>query len=86
MKNQKQIAIFLYILFLISYIFSFFIVTDAVSQEVNVSVQKRVNPIGRIIGLKLYTNGVLVVGMSEIKGEDGKTYKPYENTGIKEGD
>ena len=24
--------------------------------------------------------------MSEIKGEDNKKYKPYENTGIEEGD
>jgi len=31
--------------------------------------------------MKLYTNGVLVVGMSEIQGE-----KPYEKSGIKEGD
>ena len=34
----------------------------------------------------MYTSGVLVVGMSEIEGEDNKKYKPYENTGIKEGD
>ena len=38
-------------------------------------------PLGNTIGLKLYTEGVLVVGMSEIEGE-----KPYEDTGIKEGD
>ncbi len=36
--------------------------------------------------MKLYTNGVLVVGMSEIEGKDNKKYKPYENTGIEEGD
>lgn len=43
-------------------------------------------PVGNIAGVKLYTSGVLVVGMSEIEGEDNKKYKPYENTGIKEGD
>lgn len=43
-------------------------------------------PVGNIAGIKLYTNGVLVVGMSEIEGMDNKKYKPYENTGIKEGD
>ena len=43
-------------------------------------------PVGNIAGIKLYTNGVLVVGMSEIEGLDNKKYKPYENTGIKEGD
>ena len=36
--------------------------------------------------MKLYTEGVLVVGMSEIKGEDNVNYRPYENSGIEEGD
>ena len=40
----------------------------------------------RTIGLKLYTDGVLVVGMSEIDGADGNKYKPYNESGIKEGD
>lgn len=48
---------------------------------VNVIPKTTVIPLGNAIGLKLYTQGVLVVGMSEIEGE-----KPYENTGIKEGD
>ena len=57
-------------------------------KNVDVSVLPRttVIPVGNIAGVKLYTNGVLVVGMSEIEGEDSKTYKPYENTGIEEGD
>ena len=55
-------------------------------KDIDVSVIKRtkVIPVGQ--GLKLYTTGVLVVGMSEIKGIDNKKYKPYENTGIQEGD
>ena len=57
-------------------------------KNVDVSVLPRttVIPVGNIAGVKLYTNGVLVVGMSEIEGEDSKTYKPYENSGIEEGD
>lgn len=57
-------------------------------KSINVSVLPRtkVIPVGNIAGVKLYTSGVLVVGMSEIEGEDNKIYKPYENTGIKEGD
>lgn len=43
-------------------------------------------PLGDLIGLKLYTQGVLVVGLSEIKGEDNKIYKPYEESGISQGD
>ena len=55
-------------------------------QTVNASTKRYVNPIGRTIGLKLYTDGVLVVGMSEIDGADGNKYKPYNESGIKEGD
>lgn len=54
--------------------------------DINLIDETKVIPIGKVSGLKLYTNGVLVVGMSEIKSEDGKKYKPYENSGIKEGD
>lgn len=49
--------------------------------DVNVIPKTTVVPMGNAIGLKLYTAGVLVVGMSEIEGK-----KPYENSGIKEGD
>lgn len=57
-------------------------------KNVNVDVlpQKTVIPVGNIAGIKLYTSGVLVVGMSEVEGDDKKKYKPYENTGIEEGD
>lgn len=54
--------------------------------EVNVLPKTTVIPVGNIAGVKLYTNGVLVVGMSEIEGRDNKKYKPYESSGIKEGD
>lgn len=49
--------------------------------NVNVVSKTKVIPMGNAIGMKLYTDGVLVVGMSEIEGR-----KPYENSGIKEGD
>ena len=52
-------------------------------KNVSVSVipKTTVIPLGKAIGMKLYTEGVLVVGMSEI---DGK--KPYEKSGIEAGD
>lgn len=53
---------------------------------VNVIPETNVVALGNLVGLKLYTSGVLVVGMSEIEGEDNNKYKPYENSGIKEGD
>lgn len=46
----------------------------------------KVVPVGKVIGLKLYTNGVLIVGMSEIEDENNKLSKPYELSDIKEGD
>ena len=54
--------------------------------QVTVIDRAAVIPVGEVAGLKLYTNGVLVVGMSEIKGKDNQKYKPYENSGIQEGD
>ena len=52
----------------------------------NVIPTTKVIPLGKLVGLKLYTKGVLVVGMNEIKGEDEKIYKPYEQAGIEQGD
>ena len=54
--------------------------------SVNIIPKTSVVPIGKSVGLKLYTSGVLVVGMTEIQGLNNKKYKPYENTGIEEGD
>ena len=57
-------------------------------KNINIDVLPKttVIPVGNIAGIKLYTSGVLVVGMSEIYGIDNKAYKPYENSGIEEGD
>ena len=53
---------------------------------VNVIPKTYVVPLGDAVGLKLYTSGVLVVGMGEIEGAGNIKYKPYENSGIEEGD
>ena len=52
----------------------------------NIIEDRKVIPLGNIAGLKLYTEGVLVVGTSEVKDENGNIYKPYENLGIEIGD
>ena len=49
--------------------------------EINTIPKTTVIPLGNAVGLKLYTNGVLVVGMTEIQGK-----KPYQNSGLEEGD
>ena len=59
-------------------LFNLFSVKDV---TVNVIPKTTVIPLGKAIGMKMYTKGVLVVGMSEIEGQ-----KPYENTGIETGD
>lgn len=57
-------------------------------KDINVSVipTTTVIPLGQAIGMKLYTKGVLVVGMSEIENTENVKEKPYENSGIEEGD
>lgn len=56
----------------------------------NINIAKldeiKVVPVGKIIGLKMYTNGVLVVGMAEVESKDNYKIKPYENSDIKPGD
>ena len=84
--KKKFLPVILIIICLTVYINLLEIQNQEFMQAVNASSNRYVNPIGRTIGLKLYTDGVLVVGMSEIDGEDGKKYVPYENSGIKEGD
>lgn len=57
-------------------------------KEISVTEIKNLEviPSGEVIGLKLYTNGVLIVGMSEVEDFQNKKVKPYETTEIKEGD
>lgn len=84
--KKRILPITLLVLCLGLYINLLGIQNDEFMQTVNASTKRYVNPIGRTTGLKLYTDGVLVVGMSEIDGEDGNKYVPYQNSGIKEGD
>ena len=85
-KISKKFLIILTIILFFNYTLVLSINSGEYIQYVNNSIQRTVNLIGRTIGLKLYTDGVLVVGMSEIDGIDGNKYKPYEESGIKEGD
>lgn len=57
-------------------------------KEVSVTTLPKMNvvPLGNLIGLRLYTSGVLVVGMSEVQNESNMMVRPYENSEIKEGD
>ncbi len=57
-------------------------------KEISVTTipKTKVIPIGNLIGLKLYTNGVLVIGLAELTNIDNEIEKPYEKTNIIEGD
>jgi len=49
--------------------------------EVNKIAITEVIPLGNTVGIKIYTEGVLVVGMGEIEGQE-----PHLDSGIEEGD
>lgn len=53
--------------------------------QVDVVGEMYVVPEGTPFGIKIFTSGVLVVGMSDVDGRDGLS-NPAKNAGIKEGD
>lgn len=53
---------------------------------VDVVPETKVIPCGNTIGVRIFTDGILVVGVSKIHGNDGKDYRPYQSAGISEGD
>lgn len=57
-------------------------------KKVNINIVPNINviPCGNSIGVKMTTNGVVVVGMSEFDGMDNKKYRPYQASGIRYGD
>lgn len=54
--------------------------------DVNVIKQTKVIPCGNSIGVKLYTDGLLVVGIADFECTNGKMVSPCKNKNIKEGD
>ena len=85
--EKNKFVIVLIIIVLINYITSFsFLENKAYTSNVSSKITQKVDIIGRCVGLKLYTKGVLVIGMSEVDSYKGEKVKPYENTGIQIGD
>ena len=54
--------------------------------DVNVIKQTKVVPCGNSIGVKLYTDGLMVVGIAGFESANGKTVYPCKGKNIKEGD
>ncbi len=57
-------------------------------KTVDVSVMQKTYliPSGEAIGVKLYAEGVLVVGMSDVTDEDGRIHEPGKDAGLMVGD
>lgn len=87
MKIFKKIIL----LFLLVNIYIFILTRSYIPETIAVKGEQirisdiQVIPVGEIVGIKLFTSGVMVVGTSAIEGIDGKTYKPFEGTEIEEG-
>ena len=54
--------------------------------SVSVSSEAYVIPSGEAIGVKLYTDGVLVIASGSVTAEGGKSYEPAKKAGVHAGD
>ena len=87
MKTFKKISLLFVLIFLYLFTLSMNYIPQTIAvegEEIKIS-DIQVIPVGEIVGIKLYTNGVLVVGTSAIEGIDGSIHKPFEGTGIEDG-
>ena len=88
MKIFKKIIL----LFLLVNIYIFILTRSYIPETIAVKGEQirisdiQVIPVGEIVGIKLYTSGVMVVGTSAIESANNYMYKPFENTEIQEGD
>lgn len=88
MRNLRKIGLLIVLSYIYIFVLSFNYIPQTIAvkgEEVKIS-DIDVIPVGEIVGIKLYTSGVLVVGTSSIESNDGISYKPYEGTSIQEGD
>ena len=83
MKTLKKISLLVILIFLYVFVLSRNNIPETIAvegQEIKIS-DMQVIPVGEIVGIKLYTSGVLVVGTSIIQSDEGTKYKPFENAG-----
>ncbi|MBZ4666387.1 MAG: stage sporulation protein [Mahella sp.] len=66
--------------------FKLFGIIPVKDMSVNVVSPVKVLPGGQAIGVTLYTDGALVVGVSEFRGEDGLMHHPANDSGLMPGD
>ena len=78
-------------IFFLMILFAFFaIYITSIYTNYNISVNAvpdvMVVPMGNAIGIRLYSEGVLVIGSTLVEGVDGNTYEPCKSSGIRSGD
>ncbi len=59
-----------------------------IKKDINVNILPKSEVIlgGDTVGIRLYSEGVLVIGMMPVQGKDGEYYEPYKTTKIEKGD
>jgi len=88
MKLLKKISLLFVLIFLYILVLSNNHGPETIAvegEEIKIS-DIQVIPVGEVVGIKIYTSGVLVVGTSAIESTNNYMYKPFENTEIQEGD
>ncbi|MCX7923249.1 MAG: SpoIVB peptidase [Clostridia bacterium] len=56
------------------------------TMKVDIVPNKKIIACGNTIGVRLKIDGVLVIGVTDVEGENGKKYLPARESGIKTGD
>ncbi len=59
-----------------------------IKKDININVLPKTEVIlgGDTVGIRLYSEGVLVIGTMPVQGVNGEYYEPYKNTKIEKGD
>ena len=89
-KNYKKFGLILFFSILFGFILftknpdSFNFETKYV--EANVTQKRYVIPSGEAVGVKMYTDGLLVVYVSEVVDKQGNRYSPAKDAGLRETD
>lgn len=87
LKSSKKTGALCLIFICLFMIYSVIVagVTGAVTVGENANLPEMLIPGGNVIGVKLYTKGVHIVGITFVETEDGKVY-PARQAGLREGD
>ena len=90
MKNKKiNFGLILFFAVFFGFILNFNVQSKdilPVAREVNAFEKRYVIPSGEAVGVKMFTDGLLVVYVSEVVDKEGKIYYPAKDAGLRETD